>query len=455
MAKKTKQYITIAIICMTIVSPVTAIAASFQVNEQSASHLGTAFAGTASAADDASTVFFNPAGMARFDKRQVTAGVNLILPDADFTNQGSTDSFNRPLLGPDDQLDNKIFVPNLYYVHPINDRWAFGIGVNVPFGLTTKYNENWVGRYHATDTELSLINVNPTFSYRATERLSFGFGLNYQRFDATLENEVDSFGACTLAPGASPAACAGGFLGTALDPGQRSQDSSARIDGDDDDLTLDLSMLFELSDATRIGAVYRQGGDFELTGDASFNQSAACAGNLGCSGALTTLEGDIAADIELPDVFTVSISHALDNGWTLHGDVAWTGWSSIDEVNIVNVENGITISTLNFDYDDTMRYAFGLTYHDGGAWTWRAGVAFDEAPQTNASLQTPRVPDEDRTWLTFGFNYALAKGASIDFGYAHLFADDIDIDNTTQGNTLTGAYDASIDILGLQANWAF
>jgi len=455
MARNALQCITIAIVWTTALSPVIAFAASFQVIEQGPSRMGTAFAGTASATDDATTVFFNPAGMSRLDRPMISAGANLILPDADFNNQGSTDSFGKVLRGPNDGVDNEIFVPNFYYAHPLSDRLAIGIGVNVPFGLTTEYDNDWIGRYHATDSELTLFNINPTLSYRFSERLSFGIGINYQRMDTTLENEVDSFAACTQAPGASPAACAGGLLGTALSPGQRAQDSSTKIDGDDTDLAIDLSLLFEISDSSRIGIVFREGGNFRLTGDAGFNQSAACAGNAGCSGGWSTLEGRVAADIEMPDVVTVSISHGLNNGLTLHGDIGWTGWSSIDEVRVVNTTNGITVSTLDFDYDDTMRYAFGLSYHNGGAWTWRAGIAFDEAPQTSPTLQTPRVPDEDRTWLSFGFNYAFSERATIDFGYAHLFADDIRINNAAQGNTLTGKYDASIDILGIQGNWTF
>ncbi len=455
MSRPNQRYIIIAVVCIITVSPLMAFAAAFQVIEQSSSRMGTAFAGTASAADDATTVFHNPAAMARLDRPLLSGAASLIMPDADFTNQGSTDSFNRPLPGPNDGIDNLIPVPKLYYAHPVNDRLALGIGINVPFGLTTRYDDDWVGRYHATDSKMTLINVNPSISYRVNKRLSLGIGLNYQRMDVTLENEVDSFAACTQAPGASPAACAGGFLGTALSPGQRPQDSSAQIKGDDMDLVFDLSMLFEVSDTTRIGASFREGGNFRLEGKASFNQSAACTGNAGCSGVLDTLEGDVFTDVEIPDVFTVSISHGLNNGWTLHGDIAWTGWSSIDKISVINASNGLTVSTLDFDYDDTMRYAFGLSYHDGGAWTWRAGIAFDEAPQTNPSMQTPRVPDEDRTWLSFGFNYAFSERASIDFGYAHLFADNIGITNTAQGNTLTGEYNTSIDVVGLQGNWGF
>lgn len=439
-------------------APGAAVASSFQILEQSPSLQGTSFAGTATAAEDATTVFFNPAAMSELEGRTITVGASVILPDADFDNAGSTNSTGvAPLPGPDDTTDEAGVVPSLYYAMPINERWHFGLGINAPFGLATDYDDDWVGRYHATDSELVVLNINPTFSWAATERLSLGFGLDYQRIDATLENEVDSFAACTGAPGATPTACSSTALGTALAPATRSQDSSVEIDGDDDDVTLDLSLLFKFSEDTRVGASYRQGGDFTLDGDADFDQSAACQTNGGCSAVLSTLDGDIEAPVELPDVFTVSATHAVNDRLSLHGDIAYTQWSSIDTIEITNTDNGQRVSELELDYDDTVRVAAGATYRTGGAWTWRGGVAFDEAPQTDATLQTPRVPDEDRTWLSFGFNYAVSEDASIDFGYSHIFVDDIDIDNTDSGsgNTLTGDFDASVDILALQGTLRF
>lgn len=440
---------TLATICMMTLLPGTAGAASFQILEQSPALQGTSFAGTASSGRDATTVFFNPAAMSLLDGARFTAGGNLILPEAEFTNDGSTNPDTTDLEGPNDTTDDSGFVPNLYYVRPINEQWTFGLGVNAPFGLSSSYDDDWVGRYHATDSELRLININPTFAYRASDRWSLGIGLDYQRIDSTLENEVDSAAACVGA-GDSALNCAtkhGGF-------GNRSSDSSSRIDGDDEDFTLDLSVLFRLNEVTRIGAVFRQGGDFTLEGDADFDQSASCASDPFCSAALT--DGAIEADVDIPDVLTVSISHVLDNRWTLHGDVAWTGWSSIDRIEIKRKSDGSILSTLDLDYDDTMRYAFGATFHDGGPWTWRGGIAFDEAPQTDPEHQTPRVPDQDRTWLSAGFNYAMSPTASIDFGYTHVFVDDIRIDNTNdQGHTLTGDYDARVDILAVQGNWTF
>ncbi len=451
MAHHAPRRSTLATICMMVLLPGTAGAASFQILEQSPALQGTSFAGTASSGADASTVFFNPAAMSMLDGNRITAGGNLIMPEADFDNDGSTNPGGSPLAGPDDKTDETGFVPNFYYVRPINEQWTFGLGVNAPFGLSSSYDEDWVGRYHATDSELTLLNINPTFAFRANERVSLGIGLNYQMIDATLENEVDSFAAC-VGGGGGLAACGGAHGG----PGNRSSDSSAKIEGDDDDITLDLSMLFQVNEATRVGAVFRQGGDFTLEGDADFDRSTTCAGDPFCNGALMTLEGDIEADVDIPDVLTVSVSHMLDNRWTLHGDISWTKWSSIDQIEIVNQDNGQTVSTLDLDYDDTMRYAFGATFHDGGPWTWRGGIAFDEAPQTDPEHQTPRVPDEDRTWLSAGFNYAISPTSSIDVGYTHILVDDVDIDNTNgSGHTLTGDFDASVDIIAVQGNWAF
>jgi long-chain fatty acid transport protein len=438
--------------------PGAASAASFQILEQSPALQGTSFAGTASSAQDASTVFFNPAAMTRLEGSHLSLGGNLIMAEADFDNDGSENTGGGPLQGSDGKTDETGFVPNLYYVRPINERWTFGFGINAPFGLASSYDKDWVGRYHATDSELQLLNINPTFAYRATDRVSVAVGINYQRIDATLEQQVDSFTACVAAGGAA-GTCAAQHGGG---PGNADFDSSAKIEGDDEDFTLDLSVLFEVNDRTTVGAAFRQGGDFTLEGDATFNKDDSCNTATGgpaaafCEGALDAQSGDIEAGVDIPDVLTFSVSHRLNNQLTLHGDLAWTKWSSIDKIEIDQESTGNNVSTLDLDYDDTMRYAFGATWSDGGPWTWRGGIAIDEAPQTDPEFQTPRVPDEDRTWLSAGFNYAFSNDASIDFGFTHIMVDDPEINNTTEdGKTLTGDYDAEVNILAVQGNWTF
>lgn len=434
--------------------PTGAFASAFQILEQSPARLGTAFAGTASAADDASTVFFNPAGMTQLEGSNLTLGANVIVVDSAFDNGGSTAAtgtgLQRPLAGVEDNTDKPGLVPNIYYTHPLSERVTFGVGINAPFGLASEYDDDWQGRYHATDSELETLNINATFAYAVNDALSLGFGLSYQRADTMLKSELDSFNLCRRAGGGA-GACAGAHGG----PGNRASDSSSKIEGDDHDAVFDVSIHWQPTQDTALGATWRQGGDYSLRGDGEFSPSASCAQDPFCSGAIAQLAGNIQAEASFPDTLTLSASHRLNRRWSLHADIAWTEWSTLQSISIDNVGTGQTVDTLELEYDDTVRYALGTTLRTDGPWTWRAGVAFDEAPQTDASLVTPRIPDQDRTWLAFGFNYRFANDLTLDVGYAHLFVDDVEIDSVSQGNTLRGEFDASVDILALQANWRF
>lgn len=429
-------------------------AASFQILEQSPARLGTAFAGTASIADDASTVFFNPAGMTQLKSRQISAAGHVLLVESEFTDSGSTAAagspLQQPLSGKDGKTDKPGFVPNFYYVQPFSERWWFGLGVNAPFGLASDYDTDWIGRYHATESELRVVNINPTFAYAVNDQFSVGFGLSYQRADTTLKNQVDSFSAC-IAGGGAAANCLAFHGG----PGNQASDSNAKVEGDDSDIVADLSVHWQPLPQTRIGLIWRQGADYTLEGDANFSPSSSCAADPFCSGTLQVLGGNVEANVELPDTITLSASHRLTERWQLHGDIAWTEWSSLQEINVVNTGNGQSVTTLELNYDDTMRYAAGASFSPDKAWTWRFGVAFDEAPQTDKQHVTPRIPDADRVWVSAGFNYAFSPDTSMDVGYAHLFIDDTQIDSVEQGNQLVGEFKANVNIVGVQGNWRF
>lgn len=424
--------------------PGVAFASSFQLLEQSPAHLGSAFAGTASNAIDASSVFFNPASLSQLEGRHLTLAGNLVFTESVFHDQGSNTN------GIESATDETGVVPNAYYVHPLNDRLTFGLGLNGPFGLASDYGRDWMGRYLATYSELEVASVNTTFAYEISDNFSLGLGVSYQRAEVILESQVDS----TLGVNPHPAT-----------------DSSAKIEGSDHAFVADVSAFYRPTDSTSFGLVWRQGADFELDGDARFALNAACTPGAGfptgappapttgtiCSATLNTLDGDAAADVELPDTLTFSFSQQLNTQWALHGDIAWTQWSSIDTINVMNTDNGVTVDQLELHYDDTMRYALGLTYQPGNAWTWRAGVALDEAPQTDPTIVNPRIPDQDRTWLSVGFNFAVSQNVSLDVGYAHLMVDDASIANVDMqtGHQVYGDFDAQVDIVGVQANFQF
>ncbi|VUD61964.1 Outer membrane protein P1 [Thalassocella blandensis] len=425
-----------------IAVPFGASASSIQILEQSPAHLGKAFAGTASDINEASTVFFNPAGMTQFDEAMLSVGINALYIQSEFNDSGSNTG------GDAGETDKPGYVPNLYYLRPLGDKWALGLGVNGPFGLASSYDRNWQGRYLATDSELSVANIDANLAYEFSDKFSAAIGVSYQKLDVTLENQVDS------------------TLGVMPDP---STDSRAKITGDDTAFVLNLSAHYQVSDSTSLGVAWRQGGEFDISGDAQFELNAACAPGEGyptgappapttgtlCAGALGARAGHVETKVELPDTLTLSASHRLNDQWTLHGDIASTQWSSIDVIEIMQTENEIVVDTLDLQYDNTMRYAIGVTYANESPWTWRAGFAMDEAPQTDPSLVTPRIPDQDRTWLSAGFNYAQSEAFSVDVGFAHLLVDDTEISNTdtTTGHLVSGTFESSVNILSIQGNW--
>lgn len=421
--------------------------ASFQLLEQSPAQLGKAFAGTASDVTDATTVFFNPAGMSKLEGLSLTGGLNVVATDATFTDNGST------YPGTDGSTEEYGYIPNLYAVIPLSGGFAVGVGINAPFGLASRFDEDWVGRYSATDSELEVVNFNVTTSWAISDAFAVGLGVNYQTIEATLENQVDS--SLGLAPNTAT-------------------DSSAKIKGDDDDFLLDASVLFTPSENTSIGLLWRQGGDYKLEGDASFEYNAACAPGAGyptgappapttgtlCAGALSMLEGDIEAEVELPDTLTLSISQRLSPSFALHADISQTNWSSIQAIGVVKSDNGAPVDELDLRYDDTMRYALGATLGAPGEFNWRFGVALDETPQDNPEHVSARIPDADRTWLAAGFHWPLSQTLSLDVSYAHLMVDDAELletETTPVGTqaTLAGEFDSSVDILGVQLNWRF
>ncbi|MAS05791.1 MAG: fatty acid transporter [Ahrensia sp.] len=439
--------------CLALASPL-CLASGFQILEQSTSRLGTAYAGTASIADDATTAFFNPAGMARLDKAEAAIAGHLLVIDSEFDDRGSLAAagtpLQQPLTGPPGATDDPGVAGGLFVVQPISERWTFGLGISAPFGLISEYDDDAVVRYHATRSELTVVNFNPSVAFAVTDELSLGFGLNYQRAEVKLNNAVDSFSVCVGGGGTVPA-CAAAHGG----PANAVADSQSNIDGDDDAIVADLSLHWQPSENTALGLVWRQGAEFDLSGDASFSLSENCAADPFCAGSLQSLQGPIRADAELPDTLTASVSHRIRDRWTVHGDLAWTQWSSLQRVEIVNSDNGREVSRLELNYDDTFRAAAGASFQATDHLQWRFGVAFDQAPQDDPQFVTPRIPDADRVWISAGFNYRFGPDASMDLGYAHLFVDDSSIDSMEQGNRLTGRFDNTVDILGLQFNWRY
>ncbi|MCP1726480.1 long-chain fatty acid transport protein [Natronospira proteinivora] len=431
-----------------LAAPMTASAAGFHLIEQGNRGLGHAYAGSAALGDDASTIYFNPAAMSRLDRDELLFGVAVIDLQGDFTKESATDATGQPLSGGEggDVGDGASPVPNFYYHRVINDDWNFGLGIGAPFGLATSYDDDSIFRYQARLSDVSIINVNPSLSYKIDDQWSLGFGLNVQYMEVELTNAVD-FGAVCFDQ-VDPTTC------SALGLRPQEADGSAQIKGDGVGYGFNVGALWE-GDQTRVGIHYRSQVKHDLTGDARFGVPEEVPPQI----AAAFSDGRVDAGFRAPDSLSVSVAHELDDRWTLLGDVTWMGWSTFDELRVEyrNPETqGGEDTVEEQNYQDDMRYSVGFDYRHNDRWTLRAGLAYDESP-VDDQYRTPRLPDDDRTWFSFGATFKQSPNSEWDFAYTHLMLDDdISLDHDgSQGDNIVGTYEVSANIVGVSYRYLF
>jgi len=419
-----------ALALASVAAPQLALASGFALKEQSASGLGTAFAGATAIADDPSVLFFNPAGSAHLEGVQLLSVGSYVAPKTEFS--GSVTNAARINRGgngsPGDSADNAL-LPAAYAVYPLDPNITLGLAVTSPWGMTTDYDSNWAGRYHALKTDLRTYNISPSLSYRLTPTLSLGAGMQIQYVTAELSQAVD--------------------VGT-LSRNLAAPDGRAKLEGDDLAVGFTAGALFEPAKGTRIGIGYRSPINHELTGTVTYT------GVPGKTGA------DIKAKLTTPDSVSLGLYQQVSEQVALVSDVAWTHWSRFKELRI-NSEAGAPISLTEEKWDNTWFLSLGAIYHPVEDWTLRAGFAYDQSP-VSTDYRTPRIPDNNRYWLAIGAGYQINQHISVDAAYAHLFVPNSSINlhdsgaasdpNLGRGN-LVGSYSSDIDIASIQVRYKF
>ncbi|HSH86407.1 MAG TPA: outer membrane protein transport protein [Methylophilus sp.] len=405
-------------------------AAGFALSEQSGSGLGNAYAGAAAVAEDASTIYFNPAGMTYIQGRQLVGALHTIRTTGDFDNQGSIAGGGRPLGGEGGDFGGWAFLPNLYYKQDLTEQLKFGIGVGTPFGLKTEYDRNWLGRFQAVKSELKTVNINPSLAWKVNDQWSLGLGFSAMWAEAELTSAVN--------------------LGAG--------ESFVRNKGKDWGFGYNLGAIYQVTPDTRLGLAYRSKVEQHLKGDvrsplAAFNGNPAA-----------TLNTDISADITLPETLSFSAFSRLDERWDLLTDITWTRWSQFKELKIQR-ENGsgtIVGSPVIEHWNNVLRYSVGLNYRYTDTLKLRTGLAYDDEAIDNEH-RTARIPGNDRIWLSLGASWQYSPETKLDVGYTHLFIRDARIsdDQTPPAapipgrGLIAGKYEGSADILSVQLTHNF
>lgn len=434
-------------------------AAGFAIVEQGVKGLGNSYAGAAASAEDATTIFYNPAGMTRLKGREFIAGFHIIEPSVRFNNSASSisPSFGGAALTGSDGGDGGVtgFIPNLYYSQELQNGYWFGLGINAPFGLSTVYDNSWKGRYQSVESKIVTININPSIAYRFNEHLSLGGGVNLQHIDAKLTQAVDYTAVCLGLFGG--VACTTQGLGAAT---LQSTSTSGYSDNTASDwgVGYNAGLLYEVGPETRIGLAYRSDIKFKATGKGDFtipNAVSSAGGGVGTTISTLFADAAITSYITVPETLSLSGYQQLNNRWAIMADVTRIWWSRVPEVRIIfNSPKSDSVERLN--WKDSTRYSVGANYLVNDRWTLRTGIAYDQTPIHDTVDRTARLPDNDRRWLSIGTSYKGSSGMSVDVGYAHLFISDTPIDRTgALGDKLIGSFQNQVDILSAQLGWNF
>lgn len=398
-----------------ILAVTNANAAGFHLREQSAAALGNAFAGATAGAENNSYSYFNVAGLTKQKGTQVNVGGTYIIPRAeahDIYDASGTDR-NQDV----NNIVHAAIAPNATMSHQLNDEVYLGLSMNVPFGMITKYDGDWVGADHGVTSKVISVTTTPMVAYKATDKLSIGAGLPIQYVKARLSNTV---------------------VGT-------SGSNLATMEGDAVDVGYQLGAMYEFNDDTRIGVGYRSEINHKLKGDISSDLSVAM------------LNQDISARLDTPAMFSVGAYHRLNDKWEVMAEYQRVYWNSFDSLDIYGRDVPF-VSKTRENWRDTNFYAIGASYQMDNQWKLRLGFAYDESAVKEAD-RTPRIPDSDRYWYSIGLSYAYSEKLTFDAAFTYIKAKDavvnIPTSPTTGARGVYAEYDNSVKLVGLSLNYKF
>ncbi|MFA5529302.1 MAG: outer membrane protein transport protein [Thiohalomonadaceae bacterium] len=409
--------------------PVTAQAGGFALSDKSVSSLGYAFAGTAAFAEDASTLYNNPAGLVQLGHRQLALGVHVIRNEATFRDAGS----NVP--GDDtSELESTTPSPNAYFVETLGPDLRLGLGIFAPFGMRAEYDDDWRGRYHAVSTELKTVNLSPAVAWRVHERLALGASVDVQYLDAHMKQAVDFQRICQVQLGIP--ACSG------------LSDGTQKLEGDSLAYGYSVGLTWEMSELTRLGAVFHSDVRHTIRGDSDFSGVPAP-----FAGVFTDSSGRVT--LHLPEVVSLSLAHRATSALTLLADATWTRWSRFDELRL-RFDNGLPDAATAQEWEDVWRYALGLAWDVNPRWRLRLGISDEGGAVPDAAYRSPRSPDGPRRMYAVGFNYATSERFSLDVAYARVILPELAIHaRDSLGHELVGDYEVAGELASVQGNWRF
>ena len=421
----------------------TALAAGFQLTEQSSLGLGRAYAGAGIVGDDLSAVHYNPAGMTLLEGTRFQAGTTWIALNADYNGKDGS-SENGRLKGQ--------MIPAGYVTHQVNDKIWLGFAMTVPFGMGTEYDKGWAENQRGTDAKIYTFDMNPNIAWKVSEFLSVGAGVSVQYAKAKLGMGLKS---------PELAAINDGYLG------------HGKIEGDSWDWGYNLGIMISPTDKLRFGLAYRSSIEHDAEGTFKFSDGQNLSTVPVPGDKLPNLAGlngfvfDMSTSIETPDTIMLTSTWKATDQLRLSGLIRWANWSDFKELNIKNsipagliaenpaVQQFSEKDVIN-EWQDTWLFSIGADYKINDAFTIRGGLAYETSPIDDQSTRMAVIPDTDRIWFSLGASWYPTQDLQFDVGATYLMGiGDSDLYDDVNGKKV-GKFD-SLDayLLGVQMQYRF
>ncbi|WP_372627484.1 OmpP1/FadL family transporter [Arsukibacterium sp.] len=471
-------------------------AEGYKLFEQSVSSMGNAYAGRGAQISDASLVYSNPAALTRLTTAsgaQLSAGLNLINAKTNYSNASAQSANGQSVTGRTEGANTlNELVPFVFYADKLSEQLSWGVGFYVPFGLSSNYDNDFVGRYFADETAIQVLSLQPAIGFKLNEQWSVGAGISINHAQGTLSKYKDHSGLCELgetttnemfgAPVYNDAYC----------------NSHYEVAGDDVAFGYTLGIHGEPVAGTRLALTWHSAVRYTLQGDSVITNTpltgASVAGNpnyLVVAANLPAIDlstGKLAANNRLVEASQLALTtpasaafgldQQISTALSVQLSIAWTQWSEFDSIDIVSIDPNPTISlntqrppNLNSpgyigyipqQWQNSWSAALGVNYVYHASLTLKAGAAFDENPIA-PSHKTARIPTDDRVWVTAGANWQLNQQLSMDIAYGYLFTGDVSVkerEYNVQNEPLynsgyQGQYSNKGQLLAVQFNYRF
>jgi len=433
MKKEMMRLFVFALLTVLLASP--AWAGGLYLYEVGSADVGLASAGFASRAQDASTVFTNPAGMMRLDKPELDAGAQVIYLHTKFSPNDNTSVSNRTMPDGSGAANGNPsgFIPagSLFYTNKLSDKFAFGIGVFGFFGLSAQYEDNWVGRYYATKVQLQGLTLMPAVAYRLNDKISFGAGLNAMY--GMLDTKMAVNNRTILNPAAP-------------DGSMELKDNVWGYGGK-------FGILYEISKETRLGLTYLTKTKMDFSATPSLSNVTRPLLNA----ALSSITIDMT--VRAPQQFILSGYHELSDKVAVMADFGWENWQDFGNIDagVYDQSGGSVSTTVNAHYQNTWHVALGTQYKLSDPWKISFGGAYDSSMVDGAN-RTPTLPVGAMWRFAGGAQYAMSQTMTLTGAYEYIWTGNMamDVNRGPLAGRVAGEYtNACLQVLTLALNWKF